>query len=126
MAGLREEGEPGSRKVLLQKQARLDAGVVFIAADDQSRSQHRPDRLGQRVDRGPAALKAAHGVRGALGVVARQRSIEICVPARVLDQEGDSRWRFARYLCDFDRAEFFELVGRFATLLSPDIQMFEV
>src|SRR5215472_13355688 len=34
MAGLWEESQAGRGQVLLQKQARLDAGVVFIAADD--------------------------------------------------------------------------------------------
>src|SRR5258708_39641689 len=37
MAGLREERQPGGGQMPLQEQARLDAGVVFVAADDQRR-----------------------------------------------------------------------------------------
>ncbi len=68
MAGLRKKRQAGSGKVLLQEQAGLNTGVVLVAADDQGRRRHLPDRVGQGVDRGPAALEAAHGVGGAFGI----------------------------------------------------------
>ena len=102
---LRKEREPRRRQMLLQEQARLDAIVVLVAADDQRRRRHFPDRIRHGVDRGPAALKAAHGVGRALGVVPRQRGVEIGVAARVLHQEGNPARRLARDLRDFDRAD---------------------
>jgi hypothetical protein len=45
--------------VLLQEETGPDAIVVLVAADDQRRCRYLFDRIGQRVDRRPAALKAA-------------------------------------------------------------------
>ena len=125
VAGLREEREPRRRQMLLQEQARLDAIVVLVAADDQRRRRHFPDRLGHGVDRGTAALKAAHGVGRALGVVPRQRGIEIGVAARVLHQEGNPARRLARDLRDFDRADRLKLLGVGAALLAEGVEILE-
>src|SRR6476469_5020179 len=39
VAALRKDREPGGRDVLLEINARLDAGVVLVAADDQRRQR---------------------------------------------------------------------------------------
>ena len=43
--------------MLLEEQAWFDAVIVLIAADDQGRCGYLLDRIGQRVDRRPAALE---------------------------------------------------------------------
>ena len=125
VAGFREERQPRRRQMLLQKHAGLDAIVVLVAADDQRRRRHFPDRIRHGVDRGPAALKTAHGVGRTLGVVAGQRGIEIRVPARVLQQERNPARRLARDLCDLDRADRLILLGIGAALLAKGLEIFD-
>src|ERR1700675_827996 len=68
MARFRKYRQTSRRKMFLQEQAGLDAIVVLVAADDQGWRRDFLNGVGQRVDRGPAALKAAHGVGGALAL----------------------------------------------------------
>ena len=125
VARFREERQSRGGQVFLQEQAGLDAIVVLVAADDQRRRRDFPDRLGQGVDRGPAALEAAHGVGGALGIVPCQRGIEIGMPARVLDQEGNPARRLARHLRNLHGAEFLELLGIVPALPAKRLQVFQ-
>src|SRR5216684_7475452 len=99
MARFRKYRKTGCRKMLLQEQAGLDAIVVLVAADNQSRCRDFLNGVAQRVDRGPAALKAAHGVGRAPGIVPGQRVVEIRMAARVLQQERNPARRLARRLC---------------------------
>ena len=126
MAGLREERQSRRRQMLLQEQARLDAIVVLVAAQDQRRRRHAPDRLRHGVDRGTAALKTAHGVGRALGVVPGERGVEIGVAARVLQQERNPARRLARHLCHFDRADRLVLLGIGAALRAEGIEIFQI
>jgi hypothetical protein len=118
-----KKGQPRRGKMFLQKQAGLDARIVLVAADDQRGRRRLADRVSECVDRGPAALEAAHGVGRAFRIVPCQRCIEVGVPARVLDQEGNPARRFARHFGDFRRAEFFQLLGIFPALLSKRVEI---
>ena len=126
MAGLRKERQPRRRQMLLQEQAGLDAIVVLVAADDQGRRRHFPDRLGQGVDRRPAALKAAHGVGRAPGIVPRQRRVEVGVAARVLHQERNPARRLARRFRHFHRADRLILLAIGLALLAERFEVFQV
>ena len=125
VAGLRKYCEAGCRQMLLQEQAGLDAIVVLVAADDQGRRRDFPDRLGHRVDRGPAALKTAHGIGRALGIVPGQRGVEIRVSARVLQHERNPARRLARDFCDLGSADGLELLGIGPALLAEGVEIFE-
>ena len=125
VAGLREERQARRRQMLLQEQARLDAIVVLVAAQDQRRRRHFPDRLRHGVDRGTAALKAAHGVGRTLGVVPGERGVEIGVAARVLQQERNPARRLARHFCHLDRADRLILLGIGAALRAEGVEIFQ-
>ena len=111
--------------MLLQEQARPDAIVVLVAAQDQRRRRHVPDRIRHGVDRGAPALKAAHGVGRALGVMPRQRGVEIGVAARVLQQERNPARRLARHFCNFDRADRLILLGVGPALRAEGVEIFD-
>ena len=125
VARLRKERQPRRRQMLLQEHAGLDAIVVLVAADDQRRCRHFPDRLGHGVDRGTAALKTAHGVGRAFGVMPRQCGVEIGVAARVLQQERNPARRLARRFRNFHRADRFILFGIGPALLAEGVEIFD-
>src|ERR1700752_4227521 len=70
VAALRKDREAGRRDVLLQIDARLDAGVILVAADDQRRNGDLLDLLFELIDRRTVRLVAAHRVGGALRRIA--------------------------------------------------------
>src|SRR4051794_1458930 len=91
VAALREDREAGRGDVLLEIDARLDAGVVFVAADDQRGDRDLLDLGLELGDRWTVGLIAAQRVGGALRGVARELVVELLVAARVLHLEGIAR-----------------------------------
>src|SRR5581483_4350934 len=84
VAGLGEHREPRARHVLLEEQARLDAAVVLVAADDQRRDRDFGQLLRVLPDRWTAALEFALRVRRAGGVMAGEGLLEFGEAARIL------------------------------------------
>src|ERR1043165_3086849 len=91
VAALRENREARGRDVFLEINARLDAGVVLVAADDQGRQRDLPDLRLELVERRPTGLIAAQRAGSAFGRMARELIVELAVAARVLDLEGNAR-----------------------------------
>src|SRR3954447_12876156 len=92
VAALREDREAGRGDVLLEIDARLDAGVVLVAADDQRGDRDRLDLLLELGDRRTTRLIAAQRVGGAPRRVAGELVVELAVAARVLHLERNARW----------------------------------
>jgi hypothetical protein len=123
VARLRKHRKSGGRQVFLQKQARFDARIVLVAADDKCRRRHFGDGVGHGVDRGSAALETAHRVGGTPGIVAPQCCVEVGMAARVFHQERNPARRLTRRLGDLDRADCVVLVCRRLALPAEGVEV---
>src|SRR5258708_34507224 len=74
VARFRKDRQSGRRQVLLQEQARLDAIIVLVAADDQGGRRHFSDFLGERVDLGGRRLITTKSNGLTLGIVSVEKA----------------------------------------------------
>src|SRR4051812_21415 len=97
--------------MLLEIEARLDAGIVLVADDDQRRQAYPADLILQLVERRAAALEAALGVGGALRVVLCEGVVKLLKTARVLYQKRDPPRGHAGNPCDDVGVALLEFFG---------------
>src|SRR5689334_5830190 len=84
VAGLGQDDEPRARDRALHEEARLEAGLVLVAGDDERRHGEPLHVADELPERRPPHLHAAHGVGRALGRMLGELGCELVPAARVL------------------------------------------
>src|SRR5207237_10374663 len=69
VAALRQHSEPRCRYRALEKEVRLERGLLLVAEHEDRGNRHFLQALVQVVERGPAALHAEQSIRGAESAV---------------------------------------------------------
>src|SRR3954451_9670648 len=110
--------------MLFEIKARLDAGIVLVADDDQCGQRHALDVVLELVKRRTAALKTALGVRRALRIVLGQRIVKFLETARVLYQKRNPPRAHAGNPCDDIGVALLELLGVRHGLIAKTLQAF--